>query len=95
MPPCPKAAHPSRPVFRSLRTRFTELEQQLDAARKAQAAEADRCRQLDAACERLQSRLKEATAKQAELSQQLWCVDCGGLLGVDGFRIHAGGPCLT
>ncbi len=66
--------HPTaaRSACRSLRTRFLELEQQLDAARKAQAAEADRCRQLEAASERLQGRLKEANAKQAELSQQLW-----------------------
>ena len=68
-PTHPTAACPAR---RSLRTRFLEFEQQLDAARKSQMAEADRCRQLEAASERLQGRLKEATAKQAELSQQLW-----------------------
>ena len=68
----PTSAAPTQLACRSLRSRFSELEQQLDAARKAQAAETDRCRQLETACERLQGRLKEATGKHAELSQQLW-----------------------
>lgn len=76
----PMWAPPCCPRARTLRARFAELEQQLDAARKAQAADADCCRQLEAAGERLQGRLKEAGAKQAELSQQLWWV---GLLGGD------------
>lgn len=57
---------------RTLRTKFVELEQQLDAAQRAQHADADRCRHLESQVERLQGRLKDSSSKQAELSQQLW-----------------------
>ena len=58
--------------FRTLRTKFNELEHQLDAAQRAQRVEEEHSRHLAAQVERLQGRLKEGATKQAELSQQLW-----------------------
>lgn len=71
------AARPLPCVCRELRARFAELERQLDAARKAQHAEAEHHAQLEGEAGRLQRRLAVAEASRNELSQQLWCVGLG------------------
>ena len=58
----------------TLRTKFDELERQLDAAQRAQHGEEAHSRQLATQVQRLQGRLQEGAAKQAELGQQLWWV---------------------
>ena len=57
---------------RELQAKFAELEDQLAAARRAQRDGAEQRRRAEAAAERLQGRCAEASAKQAELNQQLW-----------------------
>ena len=49
-----------------------ELERQLDAAQRAQQGEADRRCELEVQALWLRGRLKDAAAKQAGVSRQLW-----------------------
>lgn len=69
---CAAGIPPFLACCRELRTKFAEMEQQLDAAKQAQHTEAEQSKLLAAQVERLQGRLRELAAKHADLSQQLW-----------------------
>jgi hypothetical protein len=71
LPPAPFSFMELCTCCRSLRNKYVKLERALEAAQRAQQHDAELAAEHAAAAERAQARLREATAKQAELAEQL------------------------